>query len=133
MSSDAGNWRRDPPPFAEVEKGQEEQRTKSGTPQPATSRPFSDYLLLDILRIVCLVGACLSLPIGIVVALATESGFPLLVGLAVCISFGLASAWTELAIDIARHAKQAAAELKEVRLLLAQQRDVPTKAKNARE
>ena len=107
----------DRPSFAErLARVNAERRAKASTAQTP------DYAALELLRVICLIGACIVPVVGLIVAaLYATNEFPFLIGLAVGVLLLLISAWTKLAMDKAKHAKQAAEELKEVRLLLTQQ------------
>jgi hypothetical protein len=116
-----------------IARARKEMRTKSATAQPAASQTASDYRILDGLRIVCLIGASIAPVIGFLAFLGTVNGYHLLVGLLSGVSLVLAAAWIGLAIDIAKHAKQAAGELKELRLLLTEQSEARGKAENTKD
>jgi hypothetical protein len=95
-------------------------------------RVTPDYLILNCLRVICLIGACLGPFVGLVAFLETNNGYHFLIGLLSGVSLLLMAAWIGLAIDIAKHAKQAAEELKELRLLLAQQLETAAKAESTK-
>jgi predicted small integral membrane protein len=115
-----------------ISGAREEIRTKAATAQPAASQTASDYLILNGLRIVCLIGACVAPVVGFLAFLGTVNGYHVLVGLLSGVSLVLAAAWIGLAIDIAKHTNQAAGELKELRLLLAGQSDSAAKAESTK-
>jgi hypothetical protein len=115
-------WKRDAPSLAE-------RRAKS-----VLDRSFKspDYAILDALRVICLISAALSPLIGVLVYLESVNGYHILIGLLSGASLLLMAAWIGLAIDIAKHAKQAAGELKELRLLLAKQLEPPNRPESAK-
>jgi hypothetical protein len=99
----------------------------------AASRTASDYQIPDALRIVCLVGACLAPAVGIAAAEVSGNGYYVLLGILSAVPLAFMAACLRLAIDIAGHTKQAAGELKELRVLLAKQVETPAKAESAKE
>jgi hypothetical protein len=115
--------------IASLSKSHAERRAREGT----MSRATPDYLILDALRVICLIGACIAPFVGLFAAMETLKGYHVLVGLSSGVSLLLIAAWIGLAIDIAKHAKQAAGELKELRLLLIQQSEARGKAESTKD
>jgi hypothetical protein len=121
-------WKRDAPSFTErLAMANSERRAGRNVP-----RVTPDYLILDALRVICLIGACIAPFVGLFAAMETASGYHFLIGLLSGVSLLLMAAWIGLAIDIAKHAKQAAGELKELRLLLAKQLEPPNRPESAK-
>jgi hypothetical protein len=121
-------WEHDAPSFTErLAKANAARRAGETVP-----RVTPDYLILNCLRIICLIGACLGPFVGFVTFLETNNGYHFLIGLLSGVSLLLTAAWIGLAIDVAKHAKQAAEELKELRLLLAKQLEPPVQPESAK-
>jgi hypothetical protein len=105
-----------------IARASAEQREKP-VAQPATT---DDYVILDWLRIACLFVACIAPVAGLIALTSTGNGYLFVFGLVSALPLMLAAAWLGLAIDIARHTKQAAGELRELRILLAQRESTAT-------
>jgi hypothetical protein len=128
-SDRASEWKRDAAPSFTERLTRANAARRSGEAVP---RVTPDYLILEALRVICLIGACIAPFVGLFAAMETASGYHFLIGLLSGVSLLLAAAWIGLAIDVAKHAKQAAEELKELRLLLTKQLEPPVQPVGAK-